>query len=122
MEVTMPRVVRNVPAARELRQRQTISEDLLWQRLRNSQLGYKCRRQHPIDQTLYVVDFYCQHTKLIVEIDGAIHGQQIQEDQDRQAQIEALGYRFIRVSATMVEENIGAVLNLIRDALNLKSE
>ena len=34
--------------AREMRKESTQAEDVLWQALRNSQLGSKWRRQHPV--------------------------------------------------------------------------
>jgi very-short-patch-repair endonuclease len=58
--------------ARTLRQEQTDAEALLWMLLRNRRLGgFKFRRQHPIDP--YILDFYCEETRLAVEVDGGQH-------------------------------------------------
>jgi len=58
--------------ARELRQRNTEAEQKLWSLLRNRQLkGKKFRRQHAIAN--YVVDFYCNECKLVIELDGKFH-------------------------------------------------
>ena len=57
--------------ARQLRENPTPAEQLLWERLRGNQTGYKFRRQHPLDK--YVVDFYCLALKLAIEVDGPIH-------------------------------------------------
>jgi very-short-patch-repair endonuclease len=58
--------------ARELRHRQTEAEEKLWSLLRNRQVrGKKFRRQHAI--VSYVVDFYCNESKLAIELDGNSH-------------------------------------------------
>ena len=43
--------------ARELRKNLTDAEKLLWSRLRYKQLGYRFRRQVPLD--FYIADFVC---------------------------------------------------------------
>ena len=58
--------------ARELRLRTTEAEQKLWFLLRNRKLkGKKFRRQHAIAN--YVADFYCNESKLIIELDGNFH-------------------------------------------------
>ncbi len=57
--------------ARELRKNPTKTDEELWSRLRNNQLGVRFRRQHPVVK--YVVDFYCHSHRLAVEVDGTIH-------------------------------------------------
>lgn len=58
--------------AKVLRQRSTVAEQLIWNRIRNKKLsGLKFRRQHPLDN--YVADFYCHEKKLVIELDGEIH-------------------------------------------------
>jgi very-short-patch-repair endonuclease len=71
--------------ARELRQPQTPAESTLWRHLRNRNLKYKFRRQHPID--VFIIDFYCVEAKLLIEIDDASHFEktQIEYDQARKA-------------------------------------
>src|SRR5262245_30150985 len=85
--------------ARDLRQRSTSAEQILWDRLRNRQLsGAKFRRQQRIRATVYVVDFCCVEANLVIELDGEIHDYQKEADLLRQQGIEALGYRFLRFS------------------------
>jgi len=44
--------------AKELRNRLTAPEKILWEKLRLSQLdGYRFKAQHPISE--FIVDFYC---------------------------------------------------------------
>lgn len=58
--------------ARELRQRSTEAEQKLWGLLRNRQLkGKKFRRQHAFAE--YIIDFYCNESKLAIELDGNFH-------------------------------------------------
>lgn len=56
---------------KDLRNNSTPEEILLWLQLKNSQLGFKFRRQHSIGG--YIVDFYCPVKKLVIEIDGPQH-------------------------------------------------
>ena len=54
-----------------LRKSMPKGEIILWNRLKNSKLGYKFRRQFGINK--YIVDFYCPKLKLAIEIDGKTH-------------------------------------------------
>lgn len=81
--------------ARELRNEATEAERCLWQRLRLKQLaGFKFRRQVPIAG--YIADFLCREAKLIVELDGGQHLDQIAYDERRTGTLQANGYRVLR--------------------------
>ncbi len=68
-----------VPLARKLRNNSTLSEVLLWKRIRNKQLfGYDFDRQKPIGN--YIVDLYCAELMLAIEIDGDSHDHKSEED------------------------------------------
>lgn len=98
--------------ARELRQPQTPAEQILWRCLRNSQLdGMKFRRQHPIGR--FIVDFYCAQTRLVIEIDGDSHAEQVEYDQMRTNRLESQGYRVIRFTNIDVLKNLDTVLKEI---------
>ncbi|HUU45024.1 MAG TPA: endonuclease domain-containing protein, partial [Acidobacteriota bacterium] len=72
-------------------------ERLLWARLRNRRLdGIKFRRQHPIGP--FVVDFFCESCRLVVELDGDSHGTQVEEDSRRTLWLQRQGYRVVRFS------------------------
>ncbi len=78
--------------ARNLRANATDAEKLLWSRLRARQLnGWKFRRQVPLQN--YIADFLCEEAKLIVELDGGQHADQVEKDNARTASLNALGYR-----------------------------
>ena len=57
---------------KNLRNNMTKAEIILWSKLKGKQLGYKFRRQHGIGK--YIIDFYCPKLKLIIEVDGDVHG------------------------------------------------
>ena len=102
-------------AARDLRQRETPSERVLWEALRNRGLeGRKFRRQVAIGP--FVVDFLCASERLIVEVDGPVHAEQEAADTERQELMEALGFRFVRLSAGQVENDLERALDLIKHA------
>ncbi len=68
--------------AKNLRQTATEAEQKLWSLLRNRQLkGKKFRRQHVYGD--YILDFYCNESKLAVELDGSIHLQRIGKEYDK---------------------------------------
>ena len=88
---------RLTPRAQSLRQTSGPAEDRVWARLRGSAVGgWKVRRQHPIGR--FVVDFACAPLKLVIEIDGGVHGLDdvILRDHLRQTEIEGLGWTVIR--------------------------
>jgi very-short-patch-repair endonuclease len=100
--------------ARKLRQNMTLSEVLLWQRLKRKQMrGYDFDRQRPIDR--YIVDFYCKDLKLAIEIDGSSHdGEEARiNDEIRQERLESLGVRFLRFNDVDVKRNMEMVVDSI---------
>ena len=58
----------------------------------------------------YIVDFVCHEAKVIVELDGVVHGSPIQQDHDRvrDAWLETRGYRVLRFWNDEVEKNLSA--------------
>ena len=96
--------------ARELRQPQTPAEATLWQYLRKRNLGYKFRRQHPIE--CFIVDFYCAQAKLLIEVDGDSHANETQVEYDRARTefLETKGYKVIRFMNEDVRYNLNAVV------------
>lgn len=104
-------------SARKMRKNSTDAELKLWKRLRNRLTDEeKFRRQQPIGK--YIVDFVCQERKLIVEVDGGQHGEQIAYDNERTAWLESEGYRVLRFWNNEVFEDVEVVLEVIVRALN----
>jgi very-short-patch-repair endonuclease len=98
--------------ARRLRHEQTDAEKKLWARLRSRRLGdSKFRRQFVIDP--FIVDFCCFEQRLVVELDGGQHSDQIDADQRRTDFLLSRGYRVLRFWDNQVMENIDSVLEQI---------
>ncbi len=96
--------------ARELRQRMTEAEKLLWSSLRRRSLGIKFRRQVPVGP--FIVDFLCVQARLVIEIDGGQHlGNS--SDADRSRWLEKQGYRVLRFWNHDVLKNLEGVVERI---------
>jgi very-short-patch-repair endonuclease len=102
--------------ARLLRKSMTYSESLLWEKLKGKQLlGLRFRRQHPID--MFIVDFYCHAARLVIEVDGEIHMDQIEYDDGREADIEKYNIKILRFTNDEVNNNIEVVLQKIESVI-----
>ncbi|MGH7775068.1 MAG: endonuclease domain-containing protein [Candidatus Binatia bacterium] len=102
--------------ARQLRNNPTDAERFLWEHLRLRQIGgYKFRRQQPLGS--YIVDFVCLEKRLVIEIDGGQHIEQVAYDTQRSAWIEAQGFSVLRFWDHEVLREIGAVMEVIWKAL-----
>jgi len=78
-----------------LRNNMSKAEQTLWYLLRSRQIcGLKFRRQHPFED--YILDFVCLENKLIIEVDGGQHGQQMRYDENRTQELRAAGFRVLR--------------------------
>ena len=106
----------NKVIARKLRKNLTEAEKVLWQRLRLRQLhGYKFRRQCAIGH--YVADFACFERKLIIEIDGGQHSDQVSHDSERTKWFESQGFRVMRFWNNQMLKETDAVIEVISNAL-----
>jgi leucyl-tRNA synthetase len=99
------------------RKQPTKEENLLWQRLRNNQLGVKVRRQHTIHG--YIVDFAIQEAHLVIEVDGEYHDalEQQQFDKARQNYLTECGYTMLRFTNAEVVNDTDGVLKKIKEAV-----
>ncbi|WEA02427.1 endonuclease domain-containing protein [Mucilaginibacter sp. SJ] len=110
---------------RELRQRETVAEKLLWQELRNRKLlKKKFLRQHPLcvqsyfgKNLYYIPDFYCHEAKLVIEADGPIHLYKKDYDSNRDKVLAELGLTILRFKNDEIENNIDGVLNKVIEYL-----
>lgn len=115
MSIKQARHRDNVPAARDLRTRETPAEVMLWDALRGRRLaGFKFRRQHPVGP--FVVDFCCPDRRLAIEIDGAVHDTQREYDSEREDILQAAGYHILRFTNDTVHNDFLSVLEAIRAA------
>ncbi len=101
--------------ARSMRRDSTKAENVLWQTLRNRQLGgLKFKRQAPLDG--YILDFVCFEARLIVEVDGGQHGQS-QHDVARDRHFAAQGFLTMRMWNDEVLGNLdGICLTILHEA------
>jgi len=110
MQPKPPLPSQSLSHARKLRTAQTDAEAALWFHLRGGRLrGLKFRRQHAIPP--YVVDFYCESLKLIIELDGSQHT--TESDRARSSELERQRLRVIRFWNNAVLQDIEAVLTAI---------
>jgi very-short-patch-repair endonuclease len=110
---------RAVARARALRRDTTDAEKHLWRILRSRQLaGWKFRRQRPIGR--YVADFVCMEQKVIVEVDGSQHADNLR-DAIRTVWLQSMGYQVIRFWNPDVLTNAEGVAETILDALKRRS-
>ena len=96
----------------------TAAERTLWIKLRSRRIGnHKFQRQTSIDH--YIVDFYCAEKKLVLEIDGDVHGFDRQRwlDKKRQDYLESRGFTILRFTNEEVKNSIEGVLRSIIERL-----
>jgi len=102
--------------SRYLRKNQTPAEEMLWSHLRGKKCnGLKFRRQQVIDG--FIVDFFCNSQKLVIEIDGSVHDsiEHKMLDEERTKVLEAHNLKVIRFTNAEVLENIEEVLETIKN-------
>ncbi len=105
---------------KELRNNATKSESMLWKALQRKQLeNRKFRRQHSLGN--YIVDFYCPSEKLVVELDGEVHENFINEHYDfqRTQYLECLGLKVLRFENDLVFKQLDMVLEAIKAEFKL---
>ena len=93
----------------------TPAEDKLWNALRRKQLdGLRFRRQVAFGS--YIVDFICTEKRLIIEVDGSVHDNQMDYDAARTEHLEQYGYGVLRFRNEQVLHDLSTVLEAIRSA------
>ena len=98
--------------ARRLRLNPSKAQNTLWYYLRTKQLkGRKFRREHPMGP--YILDFVCLEKKLVIEIDGGQHAEQIVYDSNRTRWLHTQGFRVLRFWNNEVLGNTESVLEII---------
>ena len=97
--------------ARRLRADSTDVERILWRALREGFPLLKFRREHPIGNR--IADFACPSKKLVIELDGSQHADQMAADDRRNAELALHGYRVIRFWNNEVIDNLTSVLETI---------
>jgi len=110
--------------ARQLRKNSTKAERKFWELVRNRRFNnYKFYRQkvlfyeyHQIKK-FFIADFYCHQKKLIIEIDGGIHEQQKEYDQNREEILKSLDLTVTRFTNEDIENQIETIFSKLNNAL-----
>ncbi|MDO5523647.1 MAG: leucine--tRNA ligase [Bacteroidia bacterium] len=100
----------------------TVAENNLWNQLKAKKLGYRFRRQHPVET--FIPDFVCLQKRLIVEVDGGYHlsKEQREADEYRDSILEKIGYTILRIKNEEVLQDIETVLHKISKKLSELSD
>jgi very-short-patch-repair endonuclease len=102
-------------AAHILRRSMTKAEAVLWKKLKDRKLFHtKFRRQHPIN--IFIVDFYCHQYRVVIEVDGDIHNDEIakQYDSIRTDVLNNFGLKVIRFTNDQILYSLNSVLEKIQ--------
>jgi very-short-patch-repair endonuclease len=87
----------------------TLAESDLWRQLRGNRLGgFHWRRQQVIDE--FIADFYCHVARLIVEVDGDVHRDQVEYDHARDVTLATRDLLIMGFTNTEIFSNIANVL------------
>ena len=107
--------------AKTLRRNLTDAEQKLWYHLRAHRfMGRKFKRQKPLGR--YVVDFICLEEKLIIELDGGQHAENVTYDQERDSWLRSEGYTVLRFWNNELLNETESVLERIRLALSKEAD
>jgi len=102
--------------ARALRRAATPAERQLWTLLRDRRLdGAKFRRQQPLGP--FVVDFFCEQARLVIEADGAFHVPRTRVQRARDRWLRAAGWTVLRFWNREILHETARVLDTIRGAV-----
>ena len=103
--------------AKANRSNMTEAESAFWQIAKGNGLGQKCRRQYIIGE--YIVDFFFRQSMVIVELDGAYHAAEEQQEKDKERQdwLEQKGYKILRFSNEQILYDTDNTINEIKKHL-----
>ncbi len=104
--------------AKQMRREPTEAEAVLWNALRGKSIGYKFRRQHPIEN--FIADFVCLEAWVIVEVDGGYHTteEQKMKDKARDGALSELGFITLRFTNEQVFQKLDDVVLKIRQTVD----
>ena len=98
--------------SRGLRKNLTDAEQKLWQKLRNKQIyDHKFRRQFVLGN--YIVDFICLDKRLIIEVDGGQHMENVGYDSQGDEWLKKQNFKVLRFWNNQVLSEIDSVLEVI---------
>ena len=110
---------------RDLRKRQTNSEQIFWKAVRNRKFyNLKFVRQFPLfyditgKETFFVADFFCFEKDLVIELDGVIHKYRLRQDAERTMILNKLGLKVIRIDNDEIEKDLKSVMEKLRKLIS----
>lgn len=103
--------------ARELRRNATLSEVLLWKKIKRRTLGVQFHRQVPLLD--FIVDFYCHEVRLAIEIDGPSHDYKYGMASKNQGPLERKGVVFMRFAAGEIKNNMDGIAQSLEDKIQV---
>ena len=108
--------------ARSNRKNMNLPEAELWYKVLNKRrmLNYCFIRQRPINK--YIVDFYCAKLKLIIEVDGESHNDQIEYDKKRERYLQNKGLKVIHSNIEIMCNLEGVYLDIEKRIKERKKE
>lgn len=112
----------SVERARTLRKHMTAPELALWFCLRALKAqGWHFRRQAL--EGPYILDFVCRTAKLVIEVDGAHHGEDAQRrhDEQRDQFLRRRGFTVLRFWASDILNDVDIVVEQITAALSSRT-
>ena len=124
LSVNMARLLYNnylKPYARKLRSNLTDAELLLWSRIRRKQISdVQFYRQKSIGN--FIVDFFSPKARLVVELDGGQHFEelQIEKDKSRDDYLKNLGLQVLRFDNLQIMQSLDSVLEEIYNAIQAR--
>ncbi|WP_442794283.1 leucine--tRNA ligase [Pelobium manganitolerans] len=100
------------------RKEQTVAENVLWEEVRNNQLGHKIRRQHVVEG--FIADFICLPKRLVIEVDGEYHTNPdaVEYDKQRTEFLSDAGFQVIRFTNEEVTNNLKNTLTILKERLD----
>jgi len=108
---------------RTFRKNSTKSEDVLWQIVRNSKIGFKIVRQKPIvidyfnSKRTFIADFYCKEANVVIEVDGGVHAQQKEYDSLRTMVLSQKKLQVIRFTNAEIMSDANETINKIKQKI-----
>ena len=103
--------------SRESRKRSTRQENQLWYKYFNT-FPLRVHRQMVIGN--YIIDFYCHHVKLVIELDGGQHylDENITQDALRTSFLESQGLFVLRFTNWEVDHRFAQVCQRIKEVVD----
>jgi very-short-patch-repair endonuclease len=101
----------------------TLAEKCLWERISRRQIkGFRFCRQKPLGG--FIVDFYCQKAKLVIEVDGGIHlNREIRRnDKNKDEYFKSLKLNVLRFTNNDIFTNIEEVINKIKSKIPMQTK